>query len=169
MGVDFYNCAICNEIYPDCGKYDNCEGYGGSWCGECMYNGNNRKSLYDGDPYCELCEPRTTPREPTEKQLLQHIIEKYNINKEEEIIELQQTRKFQDEVTKYYCTTSENDMHGALECNSDGCEYLEHDYEMDESKYGITLERGRCCRDVYRDDQDEWCHSCLETNKKKRK
>lgn len=53
MGVDFYNCTICNAIYPDCGPCGSCEGCCRSWCGNC--DDDMQKFVINGEPCCELC------------------------------------------------------------------------------------------------------------------
>ncbi len=35
MGVDFYNCAECTEIYADCGDYTTCDVCGRGFCSAC--------------------------------------------------------------------------------------------------------------------------------------
>ena len=35
MGVDYYACEICGEVYCDCGPCGFCEGCETSMCGEC--------------------------------------------------------------------------------------------------------------------------------------
>lgn len=36
MGVDFYPCSKCEEVFNDCGWYADCEDCGEMLCGECM-------------------------------------------------------------------------------------------------------------------------------------
>ena len=33
MGVDYYNCERCGEIFADCGDFRNCNECGTRWCG----------------------------------------------------------------------------------------------------------------------------------------
>lgn len=43
MGVDFYNCEICEEIFNDCGHYGHCAKCESTLCGDCydkMYEKN---------------------------------------------------------------------------------------------------------------------------------
>jgi hypothetical protein len=61
MGVDYYNCDLCDEIY------DNCDGYGGdcackhSFCVDCF---DDMKELYEYDEeeeelkQCKLCDEK---------------------------------------------------------------------------------------------------------------
>lgn len=35
MGVDYYNCDQCGEIYPDCGTYYSCDLCSRGFCSEC--------------------------------------------------------------------------------------------------------------------------------------
>lgn len=32
MGVDWYSCKSCEDIFPDCGDYVSCESCGTRWC-----------------------------------------------------------------------------------------------------------------------------------------
>lgn len=166
MGVDFYNCDICNEIYPDCGKYDTCESCGISWCHICIYHERNDQFMYNGQVYCSICGPRQQVRDPEDDELLEYILMKYNINKDVEIRNLKSTAQFQDEVEKYYCTTSVDDMHGELDCNMTDCDNVAMLFEMEESYDGIAYQKGRCCRDLFGEDRNQWCGNCQKKIKK---
>lgn len=65
MGVDFYSCNKCGEVYADCGYYVTCEedvgGCGRSWCSDKCANDDGYvecscklgKDLDDREAYCE--------------------------------------------------------------------------------------------------------------------
>ena len=63
MGVDYYNCSSCNDIFGDCDTYENCESCGQMLCRKCMAKFGITKSMlnpfeiededeWDACPFC---------------------------------------------------------------------------------------------------------------------
>lgn len=54
MGVDYYNCEFCNEIYADCTDYGSCKICNKSACPNCYYKDFSYYKL-DNDVYWSTC------------------------------------------------------------------------------------------------------------------
>lgn len=105
MGVDYYSCENCGEIYNDCGDYYNC---GECWTGFCNRCGEKelieKYGVWDyesenaedfnldgellGEEGCLKSCPICSGDRIEESELLTHILQKYNLNKELEWKEL---------------------------------------------------------------------------------
>jgi hypothetical protein len=71
MGVDYYNCAICNDIFADAGHYGHCGNCESTLCGDCYdkmqeKNGvlgedHEKANMYgpDAPKCCSLCDGST--------------------------------------------------------------------------------------------------------------
>lgn len=152
MGVDFYNCHICNEIYADCADHDWCEHCDASWCGNCMEDGSNEKFTYHGEERCSLCAPTGKAREPTPEELLSFILERHQLDLAEEVRAIQETPGFRRAIEYYECGEC---ALSDVDCNPD-CQRLSEEIN------GI---RGRCCKAIHEEDKDGWCSSCLKRTK----
>ena len=104
MGVDFYNCSSCDEIFDDCGhKYDCCEACGERICFWCQvdlgmrtkvgYLGGEVKSLgdyWEGKTLikCPYCDGTII----TDQQILNYLLRKFNTNRDDVIAEIKLIR-----------------------------------------------------------------------------
>ena len=109
MGVDFYNCDKCNEIFDDCGhKYNSCEECGNRicfWCqvdmkmrSEAKYFSDGAKPIGDywkdtGDGWYELIKcPYCDGTIVTDDEILTYLLDKLKTNKDDVIIEIKASR-----------------------------------------------------------------------------
>ena len=73
MGVDFYPCAYCGEVYADCGDYVQCD-----QCGKCFCSEECADARWDEDhdswEGCRYCRGD----EATLDELLDYAIEQLN-------------------------------------------------------------------------------------------
>jgi hypothetical protein len=131
MGVNFYNCHICGEIYPDCGNYGSCEGCNKSWCDNC--NKKHHSFLYGDDIYCDLCfgdEPESIDAE----DMIDFMCTKYNTTRD--AISAEMPKK---ELRSYECVDEEEH-----ECHED-CPLTQESVEDPKSIWYTCYRRGRCC------------------------
>lgn len=160
MGVEFYNCCICNDIYADCGEYGNCEGCGQSWCGRCDKTQN--VFWYDGSIRCTLCFS-TDPKPIEDNDLLEYALEKLNKSRAELIDDLKRDRPEYTEPQCVYECQEDPDLHI---CNKK-CTTLDEDFSDEDLKqYATHQVRGRCCNFKYPDDPDKKCNACYGKRKK---
>ena len=54
MGVDFFNCAICNEIFNDCGYYGTCSNCEEMMCGTCVDSQGKKYGVVEEDSEAAL-------------------------------------------------------------------------------------------------------------------
>lgn len=108
MGVDFYNCSKCDEIFDDCGhKYNSCEACGERICFWCQvdlemrtqadYFGGATQPLgnyweQDGKwntlIKCPYCDGTIV----TDEEVLNYLLTKLNTNREDVIAEIKASR-----------------------------------------------------------------------------
>ena len=134
MGVDFYNCDNCGEIYADC-VGGSCEGCDSSWCNRC--DDIIRSFFYNGNIRCDLCF-QTRARNPTNDLLLYFALEKLKMT----LKDLKEEFKGAQEIEKYECTRDPLKH----DCTGHKCHDLSMDWENPEyHRYSTTVERGVCC------------------------
>ncbi len=150
MGVDFYNCHNCNEIYADCGRYGSCEGCEKSWCESCM---DDIKSFdYNDEPRCDLCF-LTNVKEIKTKDILSYALKQLNKTKRELEEEMEKLPEFSTPQNKYEC----KGVHSG-ECNPN-CTNIAADFDFDGEEDKII--RGLCCRGRFQKDEiSEYCKIC---------
>lgn len=160
MGVDFYNCCICNEIYAGCGDYGWCEGCGRSWCGYC--DKSQHVFWYDDKICCTWCFS-TDPQPIEDNDLLEYALEKLDKSRVELIDELKRDRpEYTEPQNVYEC----QDNPKSHICNKK-CTTLADDFSDEDLKqYSTHQVRGRCCNSKYPDNPDEMCESCNKKAKK---
>ena len=62
MGVDYYTCDACGEVFSDCGHCGLCEGCEADLCGECYdkstskYQGDNDDGEWQPLEKCIVCQ-----------------------------------------------------------------------------------------------------------------
>ncbi|PEA25850.1 hypothetical protein CN984_12035 [Bacillus cereus] len=65
MGVDYYNCEVCNEIFSDAGHYGHCGGCEENLCGSCYdemrkkygeIGENHEKASFFGEEVPNCCD-----------------------------------------------------------------------------------------------------------------
>lgn len=157
MGVDFYNCKMCNEIYSDCGDYGRCENCMQSWCYVCKKSGAVEQFYVGDDLYCDFCFSDEPPAY-TKKELLQLALKQLGKTKAEFIASLPQK-----EADHCYECFEFSDTHL---CGDQNCANIKDDYydenESDDEKFPT---RGVCCWIRYKDSKDDWCVACSKKNK----
>jgi hypothetical protein len=52
MGVDFYSCELCGEVFPDCGAYGHCTGCEATLCEGCRDKMVDKYGAYDEEDGC---------------------------------------------------------------------------------------------------------------------
>jgi hypothetical protein len=148
MGVSHYNCDNCGEIFADVDGYSKCDGCNERWCNDCYIE----KFIFDGKPRCDLCFDATIP-EPTPEEMVEFLLKKYNITKEDVIKEMPKDDPGDD----IYCTNKISHVCGNRYCENIG------EYYHDDDNYP---EIGICCISRFGDDQEKWCGQCVKKNKK---
>lgn len=160
MGVDFYNCDLCNAIYPDCGPCGNCEGCERSWCGSC--DKGIRTFWYNGDTRCDVCWPPKA--EPiTDEALLELALEKFNASRDELEAELKASDdRYREKSFPYQCCEDHA-------CGGADCENIDQLTVLDRYKNYCTKDAlGICCKVWMPNDRDQWCDACSKTKKQKK-
>jgi hypothetical protein len=86
MGVDFYACDICGEVFADCGDYVSCE-CGGRFCSnDCahmdygLYD-DDGEDIGDGPGTCVLCREE----EATDIDLISFLLNRCKLTREEAV------------------------------------------------------------------------------------
>jgi hypothetical protein len=91
MGVDFYNCEVCGEIFADCGEYVSCDGCGAHWCSkECAEKAGGKGGDYAwSTDSCKLCRNE----DADDADLFKFILQKYRVTREEVLAEYLQQQE----------------------------------------------------------------------------
>ena len=95
MGVDFYPCGVCGEIFGDCGEYYtclSCEHYLCAICGRKADEeyGSVENDMYGDDPAkCEACAGDIV----LDAAIVKFLLEKYNLQHENIVEEIRESRK----------------------------------------------------------------------------
>lgn len=74
MGVDFKTCTICDETFPDCGDYFNCDcgqPYCSIECADGKYDENDTQT-------CRICRKEHVP----DWKLLKFLLKEYSLTRE---------------------------------------------------------------------------------------
>lgn len=144
MGVDFYNCDRCGEIYASCSNYGSCEGCDASWCEFCA---QSFESFWVGDAIrCDLCFHPYGPPNPSTEQLLE--------------LALFQLKKTRDELHAEWEAGQEWDRLQCDICGVKDCALLAEGWQDDElTDYSTTIRLGRCCKGSHY-STGEWCTAC---------
>ena len=74
MGMDFYSCENCGEIFDDCGSYGVCHKCNAWFCDDC----DNKYRVEEENGKCPICSGETVP----EKRLLDFALKKLKTSKE---------------------------------------------------------------------------------------
>lgn len=75
MGIEFFPCSNCEEIFPDCGDFFNCD-----TCHYCFCSDDCGKRQETTDiTTCILCRKESA----TERQLLNFLLTKFSLTFEE--------------------------------------------------------------------------------------
>jgi hypothetical protein len=148
MGVDYYNCDLCDEIYTTCAGGGSCDSCGASWCDRC--NEPSPVFYIGDDKYCEHCYPDPDKKKHhSKREKLDFLLEHAKMT-EAELIALMPPLNVEPD---YVCTKTEE--HGCVQ----ECTTLGHNWE-DEDGYQC---RGLCCKAK---GLHELCEACANTNKK---
>lgn len=155
MGVDYYNCVVCNEIYADCEDYGSCDGCNASW-GPCCVD-DIKTFIFSGESRCTLCW-RDTPKRPDSDELIQFALKKLKTTKDE----LENEFCAEDKTPKdyFYCTECPTQK-----CANTECERVSNPHEDDDGCYKIQR-IGFCCKAQKLED-DMWCDVCLAWRRRK--
>lgn len=157
MGVDYYNCEVCNEIYAYCNDCSSCEGCDARW-GPCCID-DVQKFIFNGEERCTLCW-KDTPKRPDSDELLQFALKK--LKKTE--YELENEFCAEEDRTPpdyFYCTECPT-----RECPNTECECVSKPHEDDDGCYEIQR-IGFCCKAQEFEDDDIWCNGCLAWRRRK--
>jgi hypothetical protein len=156
MGVDFYNCDICNEIYADC-VGGSCEGCHASWCDRC----DAKTSIFnfEDEIRCDLCFS-TDPVKITDELVLTYVLASLGKTKADVVAEMRKLPKYIKPQNEYYCTFANDKDDEAHEevCGNNECDRVMddvHDKELE--RYVTANRRGWCC--VAQGSKD-LCHAC---------
>lgn len=144
MGVDYYNCSHCGEIYADCGTYKSCEHCGGSACANCMDDVDFFE--FQGEHYCDLCWEDEIPIYD-DGELLNYLLNKYKRTRDEIENELPKKKPKH----RYYCKEKHN-------CGSVRCDLIYEDF-YSENDWELPS-RGICCLE-HKLIAAERCSACL--------
>jgi len=100
MGVDFYNCKKCNEVFADCGDYVYCPKCYENWCcDECAEkDGLILISDEDGDYIEDECSCNFCRQEDFDDEtLLEYLFKKYNVTRKEVALEYKKEKEKSNE------------------------------------------------------------------------
>jgi len=93
MGVDYYNCDVCNEISNDCGYHIWCDTCGAFICESCV----DEHGVEQDDETCETSNcPICAKKIVTTDQIFDFLLKKVNMTREqvkEEILNAKQEGK----------------------------------------------------------------------------
>lgn len=161
MGVDYYNCDVCQDIFSDCSGYGYCDGCYKRWCQSCYV----AKFIFDGRERCDLCwNDACIPVKS--KQLLEFCCKKYKTTPSEIEEEFRQEAgpAYQQPEDSYYCTSC---IEG--ECASSKCVRID-DYCDVEDDDGDVRHVGYCCRAQIKycgADEDDICDECRKWERRR--
>lgn len=164
MGVDFYNCDICNEIYGDC-VGGSCEHCYASWCGEC----DKTISIFHFGEHirCDVCFSIDPPK-ITDEILLNYLLKSVGKTKTVVVAEMRKLPKYSKPQNEY-CCTFEEEAHDAV-CGGKDCDRIMDDYyDKEMERYATAFRRGWCC---VAQGAKELCDACkikAESSNKKLK
>jgi hypothetical protein len=148
MGIDYDNCAICGDIYPDCDDYGHCESCGSSWCSSC--NESHSSFMFDGRERCTLCF-KTQPDEVKPRDLLALALKKLGCSESDLAHELRRDgpERFRVPRDSYFCMTRhEEDFYETAfsVCGNAECDVIGDDWNLDdEDDSQEKPRRGICC------------------------
>lgn len=116
MGVDYYNCKVCGEIFADCSDYGTCESCYAHWCHSCMREVTT--FMFNNEERCEFCW-KDEPKHPKPDVLLDFAVKKLKTTHEELRQEFvaQAGPEYRHGRDKFYCTQCDEG-----ECASTKCE-----------------------------------------------
>lgn len=137
MGVDYYNCDNCNEIFTTCDDHGHCRGCRSTWCQDCLYS---VKTFRYGNTFrCTLCF-NSEPVEISDSDLLDFALEKLKTDRETLRVELKRARpdEFDKADEEYTCQNRKKHI-----CPPN-CQTLSDD-DDDPEESDPDIRRGLCC------------------------
>jgi hypothetical protein len=148
MGVDFYTCGGCGETRSDCSHHEWCK-CGTFFCSECR---KTLRKYADDKFYCENCDDYGEVHVPTDKELLEHVLEKhYKRSRYDAIQEWKSTKKAK-------CAE-------CVECGFGSCDQAydrkppEKENDSDDGWWKEPW--GHCCNCA---EEEEKCPACIENH-----
>jgi hypothetical protein len=80
MGVDFFNCDICGEIFSDCEHWGCCYPCGSTLCGDCYDSASEKYKAEGGELLaCQICSKDII----SDLEVLNFTLKKFNINRKD--------------------------------------------------------------------------------------
>ena len=162
MGIDYYTCCFCDEIYA--GDGGSCAGCHAHWCHRCAEDEN--PFWFDGKVRCTMCFD-TLPNNIDTDDLLDYALEKIGQTRSELYDELKLKRPELCAPTHTY-TCQQTEPHPC--CNKE-CETLEDEHRDSalSGTYETDYVRGFCCNAKGCDDLCTPCKTAAAgANKKAR-
>lgn len=154
MGVTYYNCDNCGDIfnsYTFGGFCDHCDS---RWCADCK--NSIQRFLFANEERCTQCFD-TVPDVPTENEVLTFALGKLGMTRAELIQEFVTNAgpdsRFHSSSDEYRCTQCP-----AGTCASTQCEQIDQDYERPNEDDEIPA-RGYCCV-AQEEPHAEFCAPC---------
>lgn len=162
MGVDYYNCDYCKEIFSDCEDYGICESCYSRWCSDCERYGNCKSFIFEGKQRCGFCW-KDAPRDIKKGLLLDFALEKLCTTQEvlEKEFREQAGSEYREIRDTFYCTQCEPG-----ECASKECERVAIPCDVDDPNEEHQ-HCGYCCVSQINFQglgDDESCTSCRRWN-----
>lgn len=157
MGVDYYNCKNCGDIFPDCSAYGYCEGCGVHWCQSCK--SSVEVFVFDGEKRCDFCW-KDTPKRVKSSQLLTLAIKKLKTTHDELEAEFraQAGPEFREAKDRFYCTECPEG-----DCANEKCERVAESFDLDDPEDN-DQHRGYCCQAQVPHglESDDFCEPCQQ-------
>jgi len=79
MGVDFYTCPVCEDTFPDCGEYYECEYCNTRFCSDKCANLKIIDPENEDDKNCQLCRKEYA----TDSELLRFMLKRSNLTRKQ--------------------------------------------------------------------------------------
>lgn len=79
MGVDYYTCDVCSEVYCDCGYCGLCEECSAGLCGDCYDKAIDKYGKDDDGQLnaCQICSQDVI----SDKEVLNFMLKKYDVSR----------------------------------------------------------------------------------------
>lgn len=158
MGVDYYNCKMCGDIFADCSDHGTCEGCYATWCEGCKHSVTT--FVFGGEERCDFCW-HGGPKRVKKQQLLDFAVKKLKTTVEalEEEFCAQAGPEYRESRDSYYCTQCAKG-----ECANKRCTQIDKDCDLDDPD-DDDQHRGYCCAAQIKfcgASEDELCEGCTK-------
>lgn len=82
MSVDYYNCAKCGQIFPDCDTFEYCEHCGNLFCSEECADLNEAPDAEEDETHPQCCICRCTFDDLSNDLAMPLLLEVYGMSRE---------------------------------------------------------------------------------------